>query len=610
MTRRPSMKESVPGLWHVLRYFWPWMRVERRLIAASMGALLLGVVVRLAEPWPLKFILDLVIPTERPPGMHAPSFIGELAPMTLLTISAVALVAITGLRALFDYIQKVGFAKIGNRVLRRVRDHVYVHLQGLSLSFHSKSRSGDLIVRVTRDVSLLRDVMATAVLPLFASVLILVGMAVVMLLLQWQLALLAMVTVPLFGYSTTKISRRIHEAARKQRQREGAMASTAAESITAIKVVQALSLEEVFAREFSNQNTQSQKEDLKAAKLSARLGRTVDVLLAVATALVMWYGAVLVIESRMTPGDLLVFLSYLKRAFNPAKDFAKYAARLAKATAAGERVLALLERTPEVRDLPGAEPAPSFVGAVRFDGVRFSYEEERQVLDGIDFAVEPGRFVALVGPSGIGKSTLVSLILRLYDPVEGRVLIDDRDIRDYTIPSLRSQIGVVLQDTILFAATVRENISHGLQDATPEQVEAAARLANAHEFVRALPDGYETVVGERGANLSHGQRQRIAIARAAIRDARILLLDEPTTGLDEENERTVVEALERLARGRTTFLITHDLRFAARADLVIYLEGGRILESGPPSRLLADGGRYADLYDLQTSREDSHGHGR
>jgi ATP-binding cassette subfamily B protein len=306
-----------------------------------------------------------------------------------------------------------------------------------------------------------------------------------------------------------------------------------------------------------------------------------------------------VLRGALSPGDLLVFLAYLKTAFRPVRDLAKHTGRLAKSTAAGERVLDLLARTPDVRDLPGAVAAPQLCGRVRFEGVGFAYEAGHPVLAGVDFEVEAGRRVALVGPSGIGKSTLVRLILRLYDPCVGRVLIDGHDVREYTLASLRSRAAVVLQDSVLFAASARDNIAYGAPGASSEEVEAAARLANAHDFIRALPRGYDTDLGERGVTLSHGQRQRIAIARAAVRRAPLLILDEPTTGLDEENQRAVVEALERLAAGRTTFLVTHDLSLAARADEIFYLEGGRILERGSHADLMRAGGRYAALHRLQ-----------
>jgi len=320
---------------------------------------------------------------------------------------------------------------------------------------------------------------------------------------------------------------------------------------------------------------------------------------------VLWFGVRLVLGGSMTPGDLLVFLAYLKRSFNPLQDFAKYTARLAKTAAAGERVLDVLGREPEVRDRPDAVPAPPLKGDVRFEAVTFAYEPGRPVLDGVAFAVPAGGQVALVGPSGIGKSTLVSLLLRLYDPTAGRVLIDGQDVRTYTLASLRAQVSVVLQDSLLFAASVRDNIACSAPGVTPAEVEAAARLANADDFIRALPQGYDTVLGERGMTLSHGQRQRLAIARAAIRQVPLLLLDEPTTGLDEANERAVVEALWRLARGRTTFLVTHDLRLAARADLILYLERGGIAERGTHDELMALGGHYAALDRLQAAHGPS-----
>lgn len=604
MGRPTKLKETVPGLWHILRYFWPWIRKRRPLIAGSLTALFVATGLRLLEPWPLKFIIDRFVRIDQPEGATGPTAIESLDTMTLLTISAVAVVVITGLRAVFEYYSKVGFARVGNRVLRDIRNDVYRHLQRLSLAFHSKARSGDLIVRVTRDVGMLRDVTGTAILPLIASTVILMGMAAVMFWMHWRLAFVAFATIPLFWISTVQISRRIHQVARKQRRQEGAMAATAAESINAIKIVQALSLEGVFADDFCSQNEQSQKEDLKAAKYAAKLSRTVDVLIAIGTALVLWFGARSVLRGQMTPGDLLVFLTYLKRAFHPARDFAKYSARLAKATAAGERVLELLERTPDVRDLPHATPAPNLQGTVTFADVTFGYEPGHCVLDRINIEVPAGRHVALTGPSGIGKSTFVSLILRLYDPVKGRVLIDGHDIRDYTIASLRSQISVVLQDSVLFATSVWDNIAYGAPDSTRDEIEEAARLANAHEFIEALPEGFDTILGERGATLSHGQRQRIAIARAAIRQTPILILDEPTTGLDEENERAVVQALTRLAAGRTTFFIAHDLELVAGADRILYLDGGRIVEQGTHAELIQAKGTYARLHNLQTATGD------
>jgi ATP-binding cassette subfamily B protein len=379
------------------------------------------------------------------------------------------------------------------------------------------------------------------------------------------------------------------------------MAASFSESLTAIRTVQALSLEETFARAFSTQSEKSLKQDVKGKRLSAALERSLDVVIAVATAGVLWYGTRLVLSRTITAGELLVFLAYLKSAYRPVQDFAKYTARLGKASAAGERVIDLLERVPDVRDLPGAVPAPAFSGRVELERVSFAYENGQRLLEAIELDIPAGQRVALVGPSGGGKSTLVSLLLRLYDPVDGQVRIDGRDVREFTLESLRSQISVVLQDNVLFAASVRDNIGCALAGASLAQVEAAARLANAHDFIVRLPQGYETVLGERGVTLSQGQRQRIAIARAAIRRTPILILDEPTTGLDHENETAVMNALERLDAARTTFLITHSLAQARRADLVLYLEQGRIIERGTHDELMQAGGRYAGMFQLQAA---------
>jgi len=309
----------------------------------------------------------------------------------------------------------------------------------------------------------------------------------------------------------------------------------------------------------------------------------------------------LALRDALTPGDVLVFLTYLKNAFKPVQNLAKYTGRLAKAAASGERILDVLNQKPDISDSPEAFPAPIFRGAVRFDRVHFAYNSGRVLLEDINLNIQSGQQVAIVGTSGGGKSTLVSLLLRLYDPTSGRVMIDGRDIREYTLASFRSQISVVLQDSLLFAASIKENIAYGIAGVSDAEIEEAARLAHAHDFIQALPQGYDTLVGERGSTLSGGQRQRIAIARAAIRQAPILILDEPTTGLDKESEKAVIDALQRLSANRTTFLITHDLDFATRADMIIYLENGRIAEQGSHLELMRKHGRYAALYEVQAS---------
>ena len=596
MSRAPSLKTVLPGFGKIVRRFWPQIRKQRWLIAGSGLAMLAEIGLRLLAPWPLKFIFDRVIVAAPDQGLVA---LGHYDPLVLLTLSAVAVVVIAALRASAAYANSVGLALAGNRVLTEVRGELYHHLQRLSLSFHTKSKSGDLITRLIGDIGRLQEVAITAVMPLLVHTLTLTGMLGLMLWLNWKLTLLALLVFPLFFLTTLRLSGRIRRIAREQRKREGAMAATATEAINAIKVVQALSLEDTLADSFASQNKKSLKQGVRGKRLAAGLERTVDVIIAYGAALILWAGARLVLNGELTPGDLLVFIAYLKSAFRPMRDLAKYTGRIAKASASGERILDVLDTMPDIRDRPQAVSAAPFQGAVRFDQVKFGYEADHPILHNLNLVVEPGQQIALVGPSGAGKSTLVSLLLRLYEPSEGRVQIDGCDIRRYTLASLRSQVGIVLQDSLLFGVSIRDNIAYGRLDAAEEEIVAAARLANAHDFITALPQGYDTILSERGATLSGGERQRIAIARAAVRQAPLIILDEPTTGLDKKNEKTVIEALERLTQGRTTFTIAHNLQSVVQADLILYLEAGRVVEQGTHAELMQLNGYYATMFSLQ-----------
>src|SRR5438034_623658 len=478
MSSPKPLPQGLPSLWRILKYFWPHARQYRALITGSLAALFAEVALRLLEPWPIKFIFDHILGSKISSHTAMPEVLKSLDTTSLLTLAALAVITFTALRALASYWQTIGFTLIGNRSLAKVRAQLYRHVQYLSLSFHTRARTGDLVVRMMGDVGMLQDVAVTAFLPLIGKALIVAGMIGLMFFMNWKLALIAAAVLPLFWLRSVSLGRRLREVAKRQRRQEGALAAQFTESLNAIKTVQALSLEESFARAFTEVSEKNLRQDVKGKRLSAALERSLDVLIALATALVLWCGTRL----------------------------------------------------------------------------------------------------ALVGPSGGGKSTLLSLVLRLYDPQRGRVLIDGRDIREFTLESLRAQISVVLQDNVLFAASVRDNIACAAPGAASEQIFAAARLANAHEFIAALPQGYDTILGERGVTLSQGQRQRLAIARAAIRRAPILILDEPTTGLDKKNETSVLQALNRLRAEQTTFLITHDLSQALNADVILYLENSRIVE--------------------------------
>jgi ATP-binding cassette subfamily B protein len=598
--KRPkNIKQGISGLNRIVKHFFPQIRQQGGLLTISFLALLAETGLHILEPWPLKFIFDEIIFKEFQVESLQVPFLDNLSVITLLTLLVVALVITALLRGTMAYVSTAGMAVAATRILSEIRANLYSHIQSLSLSFHNKAKTGDLITRVTYDIERLREVVVVAALPLVTNTLTMVGMLGVMMWLNIQLALIAIAIFPIFLLTTATMSKRIHTVARKQRKREGVMAANAAEAIGAIKVVQALSLQSRLEKTFSKQNQKSLNESAQTQKLRAGQERTVEVLVAIATSIVLWRGVQLVMAGTVTPGNLLVFITYLKVAFKPMRQLAKYTGQIAKAIASGERIIDLLERVPEVRDTKWSYPAHGFRGMVEFRCVSFAYEDRSNTIDNLSLTVLPGQKVALVGASGGGKSTLVSLLLRLYDPQQGRILIDGHDIKEYTLDSLRKQISIVLQDSILFATTIKENIAYGCVAATDKEIEMAARLANAHDFIMALPEGYDTVVGERGATLSGGQRQRIAIARAAIRNAPIVILDEPTVGLDNHSERLVTDALDRLTQTSTTFLITHDLRTARNADQIFYLEGGQVLERGTHEQLMRLGKHYATLYRLQ-----------
>ena len=597
-----KLQETLPSLGKILRRLWPEIVKQKVSILVAIIAMLLEIMARLMDPWPLKFIFDTILLVETQKlSSGEPIQNYHILSLTLFTLS---ILGIRGLGAGATYFSRVTMATAATQIMTRVRGQLYDHIQNLSLSFHTQAKSGDLITRVTYDIERLREVTVVAVLPLLVNSLTLVGMLGVMLVINWELALISLLVIPLFLFNTTRATRQIQGVAKQQRQREGAMAATAAESIGAIKIVQSLSLQEMLSKAFSKNNSKSLKEGARAQRLSAGLERTVEWLVAISTSLVLWRGVVLVLEGQLTPGDLLVFVSYLKTAFKPMRQLAKYTSQISKATASGERVIELLDTPTEIRDDPNAIPAPPFKGSIQFQRVSFGYRPERPTLRQLDLNIPPGQRVAIVGPSGSGKSTLTNLLLRLYDPTSGEIRIDGWDIRAYQLNSLRQQISVVLQENTLFGVSIRDNIAYGCLGATEAEVIAAAKLANAHEFIQDLPREYDSILGERGATLSGGQRQRIAIARAAIRRAPIVILDEPTTGLDNASQAVVLEALERLIQGKTSFWISHDLSTVERADLILYLEKGRIKEHGTHAQLIEQRGHYAKLYHLQGSRQE------
>ncbi len=602
-TKDKNLKAIGPGAIRIGRRFWPYIQKRQVLIAGSFVALLVETGFRLLEPWPLKFVFDRILTTET--GNNAVQVVvgHSVDPMLLLALLALSIVVISVLGSFAAYLSTFGMALAAVQILTEIRSDLYSHLQRLSLTFHVQHKSGDLITRVTADIDRIKLAIVKVILPLITNIVGLVGMLAIMSFMNWELSAIALVVFPLFVFSLTHLVSQIRVASREHRQLQGALAATTGETIGAIKVIQALSLHDRLEDVFQQQNNLTLDHGTKSLKLSAVLQRTVQILIAISISLVLWRGSHLVIQKSLTPGDLLVFITYLKNAFEPLRKLSAQFSEIAKATASGERIIDVLDYEPHVINLPGAKPAHPFFGAVRFENVTFGYDSNQNILQNVSFTVQPGQQVAVVGASGGGKSTLISLILRLYDPSSGRILIDGQDLREYTLDSLRQQISIVLQESILFASSIRENISNGKIDASDAEIEAAAKLADAHDFIMNLPDRYDTVLGERGNTLSGGQRQRIAIARAAIRKAPIVILDEPTTGLDNASEQAVNRALNRLTQGRTTFLISHNLPAVEHADIILYVEGGQIVERGTHRELMQLGERYAALYQLQSTNQ-------
>ncbi|QCT21836.1 ABC transporter ATP-binding protein [Jejubacter calystegiae] len=590
----------------VLRVFWPWIRRQKRLLYGSFIILLLASVIRLLEPWPLAFAIDVVTGDVKDNTLINSVGLNHLTTENLLWICAVGVVAVAVLRAIASYVSTIGMALAGSQVMSGVRQALFAQLLRLPLSFHQRARTGDLTMRLINDIGMMREATVTAIVPLLSSSVVFLGMLSIMLFLNWALTLLILLPMPLLALGMLYSSRKIREVSRTQRKREGELAARSAEFMTGIATIQAMSLEKAATKTFNGSDTRSLQQNVRTKRLSAGLERQVDILIAIVTALVLLLGARSVLAEKMSAGELLIFISYMKNAFRPVREFAKYSGRLAKAITAGERITELLNLKPDIDRQVGLSLASEQARKdIRFERVSFAWwdakgESEHCILHDLSFCIAGGSSVAITGSSGAGKSTLIQLLLRLYDPYAGKITLGGQDLRDYTAESLRKQIGYLPQESLLFGVTIRENIALGSNGAvSEEEIVAAAKLANAHDFILKLPQGYDTTISERGTSLSGGQRQRIAIARAAIRNSSVLLLDEPGVGLDSENERLITNALTRLMRERTCIIVTHNLSLASRADRILVLDQGRIVEQGDHHTLLGHRGRYFELWNIQ-----------
>jgi ATP-binding cassette subfamily B protein/subfamily B ATP-binding cassette protein MsbA len=570
---------------------------EGTRVAAGLALLVGSTVAALLQPWPLKLVIDSVLGGDPPPAVLAlPS---RTALLGVLVVAMVVLQILVGALAMLGTNLVVRAAL---RMVFRLRCTVFEHLQKLSLAFHDTTKVGDSLYRVAWDTYAVQTLLNNAIVPATTATLTLVGIAVVMVLRDWRVTVAALaIAMPLImlirrlDRPMTRYSLRVHE-------RESDVSSRVQETLTAIRAVQAFAREPLERERFERQAAASLHANLHLTLLQTGSQMVVSLLMAVGTAAVIWLAGRRALEGVLTPGDVVLLAAYLVMLYKPLETLAYTAVAVQGAAAGARRVLALLDVRPDVTDAPDAAPLPGRAGGrLAFEHVTFAYGTGEPALRDVSLDVAPGEVVAIVGASGAGKSTLASLAVRFYDPRAGRITLDGHDLRALTLRSLRESVALVLQDPIVFGASLRENIAYGRPDATAEDVERAARAANAHEFIAALPEGYDTVVGERGVTLSGGQRQRVSIARAFVKDAPVLILDEPTSALDAENERAILDALTRLMRGRATLIIAHRLSTVRHADRIVVLQDGAVAEQGTHAALLARGTVYAHLHGLPAS---------
>jgi ABC-type multidrug transport system fused ATPase/permease subunit len=551
--------------------------------------------VEMARPWPLKLVFDYVLlPKQQGISSFLDSLLAGWSAGAVLAFASLGLLVIALLSGLFNYGQTMLLGEVGHKVIGAIRLQMFSHIQRLPQSYHDQRETGDLMMRITGDLSLVKDLLVTVLMTLGSRIVIVLGMLAAMFWLDTTLTLIALSVVPVLILANTHFSSRIKEASRRQRLKEGLLADAVHESFVGIGLTKIFAQEKKQEKRFSKGVSSDVRAGLRIRKLEASFSRLVEIIAALGMALVLWFGVRRAMAHELSAGDLLIFVSYMRQLYRPVRDAARLSTRTAKALASAQRVIDVLEIEAPVDDDPSALSASGIKGDIRFDRIRFAYRSDHPVLHDASFAIPPGETTVIIGPSGSGKSTIAKLLLRLYEPTGGQITIDGRDCRDYRVRGLRKQIAGLSQDITMFHASIRENIAFARPDATFEELVAAATKVGAHDFIEALPDGYETNVGEGGLTLSGGQRQRLAFARAALRDSRIMIFDEPATGLDAEAERAAKDALASLKEGRTLIIITHRLNFLDLADHAILIKDGQIVDEGAPGELIARGGPFQE----------------
>ena len=580
------------------------LRSHWKTLAFAAVAVLCETAAHVFEPWPIKIVIDSVVQQKPMPHWAAALatrlFANDEFAILNFAVASVAIGAVVGSAG--AYAEKYLTTSISQQIAHDLRLTLYHHIQRLSLAEHDRARTGDLVTTVTDDVGAVQDFFNSALLGIAVNVLMLAGMLAVMFWVDWQLSVIALAVAPALFLVVYVLTRRIKAASRAVRKRESELLSGVSEVLGSIRVVKAFAREDFEDRRLEFGSRDNMKAALEARSMKATLAPTVDIIIAGGTCLVLGYGARLALTGRISAGVLVVFVLYLGKMYKPMRDLAKMIDAISKAAVGYERIQSVLEIESHVQDQPRARRAPRLKGRIDFEHVNFDYGDGAAVLQDVSFRIEPGQVAAFVGVSGAGKTTIASLIPRFYDPVEGVVKIDGVDIKRYTLKSLRDQMSFVLQDTMLWRGSIWDNIAYGNPRARRHEIQRAARLANADEFIEAFADGYSTMVGERGVTLSGGQRQRIAIARAIIRNTPILILDEPTSSLDAMSEQTVIEALDRLMQNRTSVVIAHHIVTIRRADVIFVLQDSVLVEQGTHEGLLGRKGAYAAFYNLQATQ--------
>ncbi len=577
-----------PFNWAQLSRLFQYMKPYRRKLAPVIIMMIIGTLTRLAVPFIMYYVIDHIIDPEKGSG-----------DVQMLVLAGGGMLALYAIQWAANTYRIKYTNIIGQKVIYDLRAHLFRHIQKLSFRFFDKRPAGSVLVRVTNDVNALQDLFTNGVVNLLMDCIQLAGIVIILLALNVKLGLAVMVTVPIMFIVSSSLRKRIRFAWQEVRMKQSRINSHLNESIQGMKITQAYVQEKDNMSFFNHMNTDNVKSWNRASAMNQAFGPIIEVTAAIGTCILFWYGAVLIQDQAITIGLLVAFANYIGNFWEPINRLGQMYSQLLIAMASSERIFEFIDEEPTVAEQEQAKPLPAIRGAVTFDNIVFEYERGRPALKGISLDVQAGQSIALVGHTGSGKSTIINLLCRFYDPVQGRVLIDGIDIKGVTVESLRSQVGIVLQDTFIFAGSIRDNIRYGRLDATDDEVVQAAKAVNAHEFIMTLPDGYDTQVEERGNVLSMGQRQLLSFARALLADPRILILDEATASIDTETELKIQEALKKLLAGRTSFMIAHRLSTIRGADNIVVLDHGSIVEQGTHEQLMAKKGVYHGLIEAQ-----------